>query len=110
MGMYDTFGKEGIQLKNGLCEMDHYSEGDQVPGLTDGIYIGLEGAVVIRRGRVVCTFPIEFVYNKWGANVSIAEQNPLIPIIEKIREEQQNGKSQVRTSKRRRSHLNRKSH
>jgi hypothetical protein len=62
MGLYDTFGK--VQLKAGDCVLDHYAVGDKVQGIKDGVYIGLEGVVVILKGKLIAEFP--YAKDKWG--------------------------------------------
>lgn len=68
MGVYDTFGEEGVQLKAGMCMMKHYAIGDDVTGggFADGIYFGLEGVVGIYKQKVVGIWPRDAVRNKWG--------------------------------------------
>lgn len=64
MGLYDCYGKQGIQLKVGPCKCKSYKLGDKVTGIPDGVYLGYEGVVVIK-GRV---FIAEFseLMDKWG--------------------------------------------
>jgi hypothetical protein len=77
MGLFDTaFGKDGtaVQLKVGPCLMNDYYEGESVRGeISDGIYYGYEGVVVIEGGIVLSVteeppqvLPALPSYNKWG--------------------------------------------
>lgn len=78
MGCFDTFmtadGTLSVQLKNGPCILAEYLVGDRVGReFEDGVYYGLEGAVIIRRGiveAVVETLPSPPddlpAFTKWG--------------------------------------------
>ena len=68
MGVYDIFGKLQIQLKvnNDGMSMPHYKVGDTVDW-EDGIYIGYEGAIVIKDKKFVAEFP--YVVDKWGNEI-----------------------------------------
>ncbi len=66
MGLYDTFftkDEDEIQLKNGLCKLNEYHIGEEVP-LKDGVYVDYGGIVVIVGGKFVATFP--YITDKWG--------------------------------------------
>jgi hypothetical protein len=77
MGCYDTFGTLGIQLKNGECVLNEFSIGDKV-NLSDGIYVGFGGFVVIYNGIFVAEIPGDTIIDKWGQpiQVNIDERNP----------------------------------
>lgn len=64
MGVYDTFGELDIQLKVGPCMMAEYAIGDLVEGITDGVYVGHDGVVVIKDGIFVAEFP--HLVTTWG--------------------------------------------
>lgn len=69
MGVYDTVGKEEIQIK---CTpepgMDRYNIGNEIP-LRDGLYMGYEGWFVVRKKRVLnCG---EDIYTKWGDKINL---------------------------------------
>lgn len=82
MGCYDTFGKLGVQLKCTECRMDYFNIGDEVP-LTDGIYVGYEGCVVVYHGKFVAELPLDAITDKWGSpiEVDINERNPLTSVV-----------------------------
>jgi len=86
MGLYDTFGPEGIQIKAGLCDMNHYNVGDKVEALKDGIYIGYEGIVVIQKEKVVAIFETDNIFDKWGGHLDIdlGEKNPISNAVREI--------------------------
>ena len=86
MGTYDDFlssdEKTCVQLKNGECCMMLYRVGDPIddPGFQDGIYIGLEGFVVIKSGEVVVVTQNKEelsgyenlpIFSKWGGEISL---------------------------------------
>lgn len=99
MGMYDSFGKSGVQLKAGLCNMDHYHVGDTVTGFDDGVYIAPDGIVVIKNGVFVAEFPkyddgkkvveTPFIIDKWGTimPIDVSSNNPFTKAIEAVRAE-----------------------
>ncbi len=70
MGMYDTYGPDGFQLKVGPCLMVDYQIGDSVP-IEDGVYIALEGVVVVIDGKLAATF--NKATTKWGEELNISE-------------------------------------
>ena len=81
MGVYDCYGKHGIQMKIGPCELKQYNEGDKVD-ILDGIYVANEGIVVIHNGKLLATY--ETLYDKYGSVLEIKDiwKNPMNQIIE----------------------------
>lgn len=79
MGIYDIY--EGIQLKVGECILKEYHIGDTV-NIPDGIYIGNEGAVVIKDGKLLWT--TENIQTKWGETIDIDSYNPISTVIKEI--------------------------
>ena len=61
MGLYTNY--ENVQLK--VCDrtMKTYLTGDRVP-IPDGVYVGLEGVVVIDKGRLARVY--DKLYSKHG--------------------------------------------
>jgi len=80
MGVYDTYGKSGVQIKAGNdgMSMNDFFVGDKVP-LADGIYIGYEGTVVVK-DEIFITEGL-FLKDKWGAILNsrsmIEDNNPI---------------------------------
>jgi len=77
MGVYDVYGKDRIQLKNGPNGMFTYAEGDKVE-IPNGLYSSVDGAVIIEGGKVFRTFlvvndhygrPMDKV--KWIINIGV---------------------------------------
>lgn len=84
MGMYDTFGEElQIQLKVGPCEMMFYKIGDEVP-LQDGVYVAMEGSVVIKDSIFIMELAPEQVQDKWGGMVDITESSPFKQAVDDV--------------------------
>lgn len=82
---YDMY--ENIQMKVGPCDYSHYRVGMVVP-IPDGIYLSNEGAVVIKKQRLVCTLEQPFVTSKWGDEIYLEDiLNPLNPVKQVIRRE-----------------------
>jgi hypothetical protein len=85
MGMFDTYGH--VQLKVGPCELVNYEIGDNV-SISDGLYIGYGGFVLIKNGKLLATE--ETVITSWGDKhtaTSIIEKlelNPLIGVVRKL--------------------------
>lgn len=70
MGVYDEYGKRGIQLKvssDGDLRLRRFKIGDKVP-LTDGVYFGHEGVIVIVDGLLTAEF--DRIIDKWGNPVT----------------------------------------
>lgn len=67
MGMYDTYGELGIQLKVGERALNDYQVGDAVQ-IPDGIYVGHTGAIVIKDGMFIVEF--SHLLSKWGDRLS----------------------------------------
>ena len=66
MGLYNTYGN--VQMKCGdYRQFQTYKIGDKCD-LEDGIYIGWEGAIVIKDGKFVAEFPT--IHDKFGTEVS----------------------------------------
>ena len=80
MGVYDTYGKNGVQIKAGNdgMSMNDFSVGDKVP-LSDGIYVGYEGAVIVKDGIFIAE--ALFIKDKYGGILNfkniIDENNPV---------------------------------
>ena len=70
MSVYDTYGPTHIQLKNGPRRMYHYEIEDDV-AIPDGVYVGLEGVVVIIGGILAETFGA--LYTKQGISISLRD-------------------------------------
>ncbi len=82
MGIFDSYGKQGVQLKIGDPSLHMFNEGDEV-NIADGVYIGYEGAVVILNGKLAKVF--NHLRDKWGGTVSVQSVlDPINPIIEAI--------------------------
>jgi len=78
MGVFDSYGKQGVQLKIGDPSLDHFKEGDEV-NIVDGIYLGYEGAVVVIDGKLAKVF--SYLKDKWGGRIRIRDVlNPINPI------------------------------
>lgn len=81
MGIYDTVGKEGLQIKCiGHLEltMKHYNVRDSI-SLNDGLYICYGGWFVVRNQKVLCTG--KRIFSKYGDEIDgdniISELNPV---------------------------------
>lgn len=87
MGLYNTYGNRGTQLKVGDCEMKHYELGDIVD-IPDGCYVGHEGVVVICGNTLLAEFPD--ITDKWGGTITpreiIEERNPICQAIKEVEE------------------------
>ena len=82
MGIYDTYGKQGVQLKVGDPSLDHFKEGDEV-SIADGVYLGYEGAVVIVDGKLAKVF--SYLKDKWGGKIRVRDIiNPINPITQAV--------------------------
>ena len=68
MGIYNIYN--GIQLKIGIVEMKDYNIGDRV-SIPDGIYVGYEGAIVIKDGILLETY--DRLIDKWGNEIKCDE-------------------------------------
>ena len=68
MGIYDTYGD--VQIKVGEVACRNFEIGDKSP-LPDGIYIGLEAAIVIKNGIFVAQF--KTIIDKWGNEYCCSE-------------------------------------
>lgn len=89
MGLYDMFGKQMIQLKVGNCGSNCYKVGDRVKNVSDGVYVGYEGVVVILKHKVVATFT--YLMEKWGGHIDLHklmdEYTPMAKVVEDVRKE-----------------------
>jgi hypothetical protein len=78
MGVYGIYGKMEIQLKVGDTDLTRFNVGDKV-NLSDGIYLGFEGAVIIKDGIFIAEF--DTLTSKWGdlilPSAIITEYNPV---------------------------------
>lgn len=82
MGIYDTYGKRGVQLKLGDPCLNHFKEGDEV-NIADGVYLGYEGAVVIIDGKLAKVF--SYVKDKWGGKIKVKDIiDPINPITQAV--------------------------
>ena len=85
MGTYDTYGDKGIQIKAGVCMMEHYVVGDSCD-LEDGVYIGYEGVIIINEGVFVAEHT--HIFTKYGDIVdcsSLMDQyNPVAQAVNEI--------------------------
>ena len=70
MGMYNIYGENEIQIKAGERTLTQYHIGDKTD-LPDGIYIGYEGAVVIREGKMIAESRL--LYDKWGGEIHFSD-------------------------------------
>jgi len=79
--MYNTYGT--VQLKvdsNENLLLRNFKVGDKV-NISDGVYVGYEGVVIIYKGIFVKEF--SNIYNKWGNKIRLDEiisgYNPINP-------------------------------
>lgn len=83
MGLYNTYGNVQIKCGN-YHEFRTYEIGDKCD-LSDGIYIGLEGAIVIKDGKFIAEF--SDLNDKYGNKLSceqvIYPNHPLKDIFKK---------------------------
>lgn len=90
MGMYDTVGTRGVQIKSipGGNHLNQYILGDAI-NLPDGVHIGHEGWFVVKAMTVVSTG--ENVYDKYGNELNrsyiLSPNNPINNIIEVVKKE-----------------------
>lgn len=68
MGVYNIY--DGAQLKVGDCDMDVFEPGDKV-WLEDGVYLAMEGAVVVKGGILIGCF--HNIQSKWGNKFDLDE-------------------------------------
>jgi hypothetical protein len=78
VGLYNTFGDLGVQLKVGELECAHFLVGEPVD-IDDGVYIGYSGVIVVDHGIFVAEFP--HLTDKWGGEIScdelVRDNNPV---------------------------------
>ena len=81
MGIYETYGKTQLKINDAF---EDFKIGDKA-SIPDGVYIGLEGVVVIVNGIFVAEF--DFVRSKWGDLICtheiINKYHPFAKIIKK---------------------------
>ena len=70
MGIYNTYGKNGLQLKVGDCCLKHFEIGDKVD-IKDGIYLEYGGVIVIKDGIFIAEF--KHLTDKWGGIIECNE-------------------------------------
>ncbi len=70
MGIYNTYGDNGLQLKVGDPCLYHFDLGDKVD-IPDGVYIEYGGVVVIKDGIFIAEYPE--LTDKWGGVVTCDE-------------------------------------
>ena len=79
MGTYDTLGR--VQLKSGMCVMQHFEIGDSVETvrIDDGVHIGYGGVVIVKDGIFIAEF--EHIIDKYGGIIDVTEiinvRNPI---------------------------------
>jgi len=87
MGLFNSYGELEIQLKidKDSLTLKHYSIGEKV-SLDDGIYIGFEGAIVIKDGVFIAEF--DSLTDKWGNSLSCQEiigpESPLLKALDAL--------------------------
>ncbi len=90
MGTYDIFCSSDctVQLKVGKNNMSCYRVGDSVP-ISDGVYIGYDGVVVIKDGKLMMVEPV--VRSSWGHELSptdlINSYNPASSAVKSVSDE-----------------------
>ncbi len=82
MGIYNTYGENGLQLKVGECCLMHFKLGSKVD-IPDGVYIEYGGVVVIKDGIFIAEY--KTLTDKWGGLITIDEildeRNPIRKIM-----------------------------
>ena len=80
MGIYDTIGKNYLQIKcSPVLNMQHYKIGDTIEELEDGLYLAYEGWFIVEDSKV----KIEGIkiFDKWGGGLDAGELiNPGNPV------------------------------
>ena len=66
MGVYDSYGERGGQLKVGDVYLRHFNVGDEV-SIPDGVYLTYVNVIVILNGVFIAEF--EALTTKWGESV-----------------------------------------
>ncbi len=81
MGIYETYGKTQLKINN---DFKDFKIGDKA-SIPNGVYVGLEGIVVIIKGRFVGEF--NYLKSKWGDIITpdeiINEYHPFKDLIMK---------------------------
>lgn len=67
MGMYDTVGEQGIQIKCTEQDGSHYTLHSKIR-LNDGLYIGYEGYFIVKNQTIIFTGDEPF-FTKWGHEI-----------------------------------------
>ena len=63
MGIYNTYGENGLQLKVGDLSLRHFDIGDKVD-IEDGVYFEYGGVIVIKEGIFIAEY--KGFFDKWG--------------------------------------------
>ena len=66
MGVYDIYGDVQLKVSENVC-CKYHEIGDKV-NISDGIYVGYEGVVVVVDGTFVAQF--HEIRDKWGGILS----------------------------------------
>jgi len=92
MGVYDSYGPNGTQLKvsnDGILDLRSFDIGDPVP-LDDGVYLSSEIVIVVG-GKLVAV--LDRLLDKWGGEVDwqalVNERNPVVQAIQSLQEEEE---------------------
>ncbi len=89
MGIYNTYGK--VQLKVGELDMANYKIGDKVR-ISDGVYVGHDGIVVIIKGKFVAEF--KNIVTTWGDSITpkkiLEPYHPFGRVFKKIKKKNEN--------------------
>jgi len=70
MGIYNTYGKNGLQLKVGDCCLKQFNLDDKVD-IPDGVYIEYGGVIVIHKRKFIAEF--KHITDKWGGIIKTDE-------------------------------------
>jgi len=68
MGVYNTYGNTQLKINEGTLK--EFKIGDKVD-ISDGVYVGHEGVVVIKEGKMTSEF--DNLTTKWGSVVTPEE-------------------------------------
>ena len=67
MGVFDSYGERGGQLKVGDVYLRHFNVGDEV-NIPDGVYLTYVNVIVIHNGVFIAEF--ETLTSKWGESIA----------------------------------------